>query len=59
MVPHDDSWAVKQEGEDDPVSTHDNQKKAVQQAEKLAAEHKVRMIIHDEDGRIESSQQPS
>lgn len=53
IVPHDGEWAVKREGEDEPVCTADSRDKAIDEAKKLAKETGTMVYIHNEHGRIE------
>lgn len=58
VVPGDDKkWAVKKEGEDDPVYTSDDKNETVEEAEKRAEEAGTKVIIHDEDGKIEEQEE--
>lgn len=53
-VPHDEEgWAVKKEGQDNPVFTADSKSKAVNEAKRKAEEAGTIAYIHDEDGKIE------
>ncbi|WP_458120490.1 DUF2188 domain-containing protein [Paenibacillus sp. Z6-24] len=52
-VPHDNGWAVKEEGVDEPVLTTDSQSEAVDEAKRRAEEAGTMAIIHNEHGRIE------
>lgn len=54
VVPGDDKkWAVKKEGENEPVYTTDDKNDAVDDAEKRADEAGTKAIIHNEHGKIE------
>lgn len=54
VVPGDEKkWAVKKEGEEDPVYTTDDRKEAVDEAEKRVKEAGTKVIIHNEHGKIE------
>lgn len=53
VVPHDDEWAVKREGEDELVCTTDSQDKAIDEAKKRAKETETMVYIHNDRGRIE------
>jgi len=54
VVPGDDKkWAVKKEGEDDPVFTSDDQNEAIDEAKKQAKEAKTKVYVHNEHGKIE------
>ena len=53
VVTHDeDGWAVKQEGNPDPISTHSTQKDAVEAAVESGGDEPVSVTIHRRDGRI-------
>lgn len=54
VVPGDDKkWAVKKEGEDNPIFTTDDKNEALEEAKKQAEEAGTKVIVHDEDGQIE------
>ncbi|RUL87806.1 DUF2188 domain-containing protein [Tautonia sociabilis] len=53
VVPHEDGWAIKQEGDDEAVSVHASQADAVAKAERLAADREVNLIVHREDGAFD------
>lgn len=53
VVPHDGEWAVKREGEDDPICTTDSQDEAIDEAKQLAEEEGTMVYIHNDRGRIE------
>ncbi|GEM_PF-1700072 len=53
IVPRDGEWAVKREGEDDPVCTTGSKEEAVDEAKKLAKETDTMVYIHNDRGRIE------
>lgn len=54
VVPGDEKkWAVKKEGEDDPVFDSDDRGEAVEEAKKQAEEAGTKVILRDEDGQIE------
>jgi membrane protease YdiL (CAAX protease family) len=53
VVPHDDGWAIKQEGADGLVSVHTSQAEAVKEGEHLAADREVNLIVHREDGAFD------
>jgi hypothetical protein len=52
VVPHDDRWAVKIEGKNQPVSTHRTQELARQTAVPIAKNRKSEVVIHSKDGKI-------
>lgn len=51
VVPHDDSWAVKREGNERASSTHGTQKEAIDAARTLARDGDD-VVIHRPDGTI-------
>jgi hypothetical protein len=51
VVPHDQGWAVKREGNDRTSSTHGTQKDAIEAARELAKEQDD-IVIHRPDGTI-------
>lgn len=51
VVPAGDGWAVKKEGAERPISTHDTQKSAIDSAREAATEGDE-LIIHRADGSI-------
>jgi len=51
VVPHDQGWAVKREGNDRTSSTHNTQKDAIESARELAKEQDD-IVIHRADGTI-------
>lgn len=53
VVPHDERWAIKKEGNDHPEFTTDKKSEAVQKAKDLAKEAGTFVYIHNEEGRIE------
>lgn len=52
VVPHNDRWAVKEEGKTKPLSTHRIQELARQNAVPVAKENKSEVVIHSTDGKI-------
>lgn len=53
VVPHDDGWAIKQEGEDGMVSVHNKKNAAVEEGQSLAQDREVNLIIHRQDGAFD------
>lgn len=54
VVPGDDKkWAVKKEGEDNPIFTADDKNEALEEAKKQAEKAGTKVIVHDEDGQID------
>jgi hypothetical protein len=55
VVPHDDGWAVKREGNDRASSVHPTKSDAVDSGRGAAKADKVELVIHNRDGRISDS----
>ena len=53
VVPHEERWAIKQEGDDGTVSVHDSQDEAVDRAETLARQRSVNVVVHRENGAFD------
>jgi hypothetical protein len=49
---HGDRWAVKREGRDDPLGTHDAQEAATSAARQVAQAEGVELIVQGTDGQI-------
>jgi len=56
VVPHEDGWAIKQEGENGTVSVHASQSDAVAKGERLAMDREVNLIVHRENGAFDHVQ---
>lgn len=54
-VPAGDKWAVKREGNDNPLSTHKTKTAAQDAATRAAKRDGVEHVIHGRDGRIQDS----
>ena len=52
VVPHEDGWAIKREGNKTYTSTHRKQETAINKARTIAKRHKSDVIIHGTDGAI-------
>jgi len=52
VVPYEDDWAVRREGNKRITSKHRRQDTAIRKAKSLARKHKADVIIHREDGTI-------
>ncbi len=52
VVPLQDGWAVKGEGNSKVTKVHDTQKEAIAQAKEIAKNQKSQIIIHAKDGTI-------
>ncbi len=53
VVPYNGGWAVKQEGNDEPVSEHPNRKEAISSAQELAFDEETDLVIHRKDGQFD------
>lgn len=52
IVPHNNGWAVKIEGNDRATSVHPTQREAEQAGRDRARRDHVEILIHGENGRI-------
>ena len=52
VVPYEDGWAVRREGNKRITSKHLKQSTAIRKAESLAKKYKANLIIHRQDGTI-------
>jgi len=52
VVPYQDKWAVRGEGNEKVTSTHDTQAKAIQRAREIAINQRSEVVIHRPDGTI-------
>ncbi|MDD2914967.1 MAG: DUF2188 domain-containing protein [Gallionella sp.] len=52
VVPHQDGWAVKGEGNQRATSVHDTQQQAFDAASQIARNQQSELVIHRPDGRI-------
>ncbi len=52
VVPYEDRWAVRREGNKRITSAHRRQDTAIRKAKSLARKHKADVIIHRQDGTI-------
>ena len=56
VVPHADGWAVRQEGADAPVSTHETKKEAVSAGREAAKAHAPsELIVHKQDRSVQET----
>ncbi|WP_135556733.1 DUF2188 domain-containing protein [Paenibacillus cymbidii] len=55
VVPHDDGWALKAEGEDEPEQLFETKADASHEARMLASDANRSAIIHRKDGTVERS----
>lgn len=52
VVPHQDGWAVKGEGNSKATKVHDTQKDAINHAKEIAKNQESQIKIHGKDGKI-------
>lgn len=52
VVPYEDGWAVRREGNKRITSKHRKQSTAIRKAKSLARKHQADVIIHRADGTI-------
>ncbi|KPM31878.1 Hypothetical protein I595_1526 [Croceitalea dokdonensis DOKDO 023] len=52
VVPYEDGWAVRREGNKRITSKHQKQSTAITKAKRLAKKHKADVIVHRADGTI-------
>ena len=52
VVPYEDDWAVRREGNKRITSKHRRQDTAIRKAKTLARKHKADVIVHRQDGTI-------
>lgn len=52
VVPRDDGWAVKGEGNKKDTSRHDTQGEAIKAARDIAINQRGEVVIHGRDGKI-------
>jgi hypothetical protein len=52
VVPYEEAWAVRREGNKRITSKHRKQSTAIRKAKSLAKKHQADVIIHREDGTI-------
>lgn len=52
VVPHEEGWAIKGEGNEKYTGIFDTQKRAIKRASEIAENYKADVIIHGKDGAI-------
>ena len=52
VVPHDDGWAVRGEGNSRATSVHETQREAIESGREIARNQGSELLIHGRDGRI-------
>lgn len=55
VVPHENGWATKKEGNERAGSVHDTKADALEQAREQARRERVEVVIHRKDGTIQDS----
>ena len=55
VVPHEDGWAIKREGQERPEKKLSTKAEAVDHAKTLASDRNCSAIIHRQDGTVETS----
>ncbi|MCA1010231.1 MULTISPECIES: DUF2188 domain-containing protein [Halobacillus] len=54
VVAHEDGWAVKAEGADQPTKVYENKQDAINRAKEIAQNKGTSAIIHKQDGTIQN-----
>lgn len=52
IVPHEDGWAVRGEGNSRVTSVHDTQAEAIERGREIAHNQESELLIHGRNGRI-------
>lgn len=52
VVPHENGWAVRGEGNDRLTSIHDTQADAIERAREIARNNHSEILIHGRNGQI-------
>lgn len=52
VVPHNDQWAVREEGRDQVSSTHRTQQEAIEQGREQARQNHSELVTHRPNGQI-------
>lgn len=52
VVPHDEGWAIKGEGNERYTGIYDTQQEAIKRAKDIAWNYRSSVIIHGRDGMI-------
>lgn len=55
VVPHEEGWAVKGEGNERYTGVYDYQDQAIRRAKEIARNYGSTVIIHGKDGRVRDS----
>lgn len=54
VVPHEDKWAVKGEGNDKATRVTETKQEAINIAREISRNQESELIIHGKDGKIQS-----
>ena len=52
VVPHEDGWAVRGEGNSRATVVTETQEEAIEKAMEIAKNHKSELLVHGRDGEI-------
>ena len=52
VVPHENGWAVRGEGNERSTSVHDTQQQAIDRAKSIAKNQSSEVVIHGRNGQI-------
>ena len=52
VVPHEDGWAVRGEGNERATSVHSTQQDAIDAGREIAQNQKSELLIHNKEGQI-------
>lgn len=55
VVPHEEGWAIRGEGNQRVTSVHDTQQQAAERAREIAINQRSEVVIHRRDGTIRDS----
>ena len=53
VVPHEDGWAVRGEGNQKATSIHSTKREALNVGRNIAANQQAELVIHGRDGKIQ------
>ncbi|WP_226584887.1 DUF2188 domain-containing protein [Halobacillus litoralis] len=54
VVSHEDGWAVKAEGAEQPTKIYDNKQDAIDRAKEIAQNKGTSAVIHTKEGTIQN-----
>ncbi|QAS51965.1 DUF2188 domain-containing protein [Halobacillus litoralis] len=54
VVSHEDGWAVKAEGAEQPTKVYDNKQDAINRAKEIAQNKGTSAVIHTKEGTIQN-----